>query len=345
MKIVVSGPAAAFSAGTRKKVTDAGRLRRLDGLPFSKDRCAKYLDRSLREIGLTGGVIRLAVEDGGKRLRVVTEYRAARRLQPAELDALVSETVGQWTDGIGEGEFLHRETLGMDVDFSPSLEGKVRAEQVDDGKRAKKPRVDELMKALHERNPRLAARLLAGGAEVNGKNGEGDTPLHVACHRGYFDLARRLLGRGADARAANKSGDTPLARLAMAEPPRARAGLSVPLARELLEKGADVDARNRQGQTPLMWAVNRANLPLVRFLIGAGADVNARDRQKYNESTVLMYASRVDVAKLLLRHGADPAARNAAGEDARECALLNDHVRGYRRLADLIGSYLRRKRG
>src|SRR5262249_22750866 len=113
----------------------------------------------------------------------------------------------------------------------------------------------------------------------------------------------------------------------------------------LLEKGAEVDARDKLGITPLMWAVNRGNLPLIRFLIDAGADVNAKDREKHNESTVLMYAQRIDTAELLLRHGANPSACNASGETAWEYALLNNHIRGYRRLADLIRSYQEHQKG
>lgn len=343
MKIIVSGVAAASALDTDEEITDANRLRKLNGRPYSKDRCSRYLDRSLQEIGVTGGAIRLVFDGEQKGLRVVTEYQAPRRLKPAELERLVNDTVGQWSDGIGEGEFIHRKKLRLDVDLCPLGGGKVRVEQVDDGKKVKTPRVIPLLKALADRNLQEAKKLVAEGADVNCKDKAGDTPLHIACLYGYFDLALLMLDGGADARATNRSGASPLASLAMSQVSKAKAKLTVSVAKALIRKGARVDARDKEGTTPLMWAVNRGNLPLIQFLLDAGADVNAKDRVKYNESTVLMYAQRVDVAEMLLRQGADPSLCNASGENAWEYALVNDHIRGYRRLADLIRSYLGRK--
>jgi hypothetical protein len=108
MKIIVSGPAAAFALDADQAVTDPKRLQQLDGLYYSEDVCSEYLDRELEEIGIRGGAVRLAFDRQEKQLRVVTEYRSPRRLNSSELKKLVEETVGQWSDGIGEEEFLHR---------------------------------------------------------------------------------------------------------------------------------------------------------------------------------------------------------------------------------------------
>jgi ankyrin repeat protein len=205
----------------------------------------------------------------------------------------------------------------------------------------KKPRVMSLCKVIRERNVKKAKKLLAEGADVNTKDREGDTPLHLACLYGILDLALLIHEKGASVQVVNKRGATALVYLAMANVPKAPQRLSVCVANALLEGGASVDAGDKEGITPLMWAVNRGNLLLVEFLIGKGADVNASDRVKYNENTVLMYAQRIDVAEVLLRHGADPSICTAGGENAVEYALLNDHIRGYRRLAALIASYLK----
>lgn len=170
MKIVISGLASASALDCEEEITDPARLRTLDGLDYSTDRCSNYLDRSFEEIGVSGGVVRLAYDAGAEQLRVVTEYQAPRRLKPAELRKLVQETVGQWSDGIGEGEFRHRKKTKMDVNLYPRGRGRVRAEQFDDGKKVRKPRPNALLKALADRNRKEARRLLDEGVEVNGKD-------------------------------------------------------------------------------------------------------------------------------------------------------------------------------
>lgn len=51
--------------------------------------------------------------------------------------------------------------------------------------------------------------LLNGGADVNFKDGEGNTALHVASFYSRAELARVLLSRGASVTVKNSSGCTP----------------------------------------------------------------------------------------------------------------------------------------
>ena len=119
MKITVTGPASAWDHELETAVVDPKRLSQLDGLQYSDDLCVTYLDDDLAEIGLVGGAIRLAFESLGGPLKVITEYQSPRRLKPSELKRLMEYTVGQWSDGIGEGSFAHRDRLGMDVELFP----------------------------------------------------------------------------------------------------------------------------------------------------------------------------------------------------------------------------------
>ena len=54
--------------------------------------------------------------------------------------------------------------------------------------------------------------LLDGGADVNAKDGEGNTALTWAANEGKVDAAKALIAGGAEVNIQNKSGTTPLTR-------------------------------------------------------------------------------------------------------------------------------------
>jgi len=135
MKIVISGPAAAFLSGDQQ-VTDVETLRSLDGLVYEEEVCASFLSEAFDDIGLEGGSLRIAFDASTHCLRVVTEYQASRRLGKRELAALIEETRGQWSDGIGEscfGDYEDRTGIGISVFPIPYAHNEVRAQQIDDG--------------------------------------------------------------------------------------------------------------------------------------------------------------------------------------------------------------------
>ena len=77
------------------------------------------------------------------------------------------------------------------------------------------------------------------GADVNVKNREGNTPLHLVVYRGELDIAEFLVSNGADVNAKNNDGWTPLHRVK-----------NLSTAKFLVSKGADVNAKNKWGWTP-----------------------------------------------------------------------------------------------
>ena len=126
--------------------------------------------------------------------------------------------------------------------------------------------------ALHwaaYRDEREVADLLIGaGAGVNAANDLGVTPLWAACENGSAAVALRLLDAGADPNAALLSGETPLMTAA-------RVGAADVVSR-LLAAGADVGATGGRGQTALMWAVSQRHPAVVEALLVHGAAVDAR---------------------------------------------------------------------
>jgi hypothetical protein len=100
--------------------------------------------------------------------------------------------------------------------------------------------------ALHEAadgaKPEAAALLLQRGAQVDARDGGGDTPLLVAARRGAAPVIEVLLGAKADANARDARGGTPLMLAVAAQ--------SQPSAELLLAHGADATLRNAQGLSP-----------------------------------------------------------------------------------------------
>jgi ankyrin repeat protein len=152
--------------------------------------------------------------------------------------------------------------------------------------------------------------LLDQGADVNARDGYGNTALLKAADRDVLDDAAKgmldlLLAKGADVNAKDRDGNTALMRAADA------GKLQLDVIRFLADKGADVDAKDRYGYTSLM----KAPLVVVKLLAEKGADVDARDE---NDKTLLMKAvwnkSPVELVKVLLDHGADMKLRDKDGK-------------------------------
>ncbi|HOW55229.1 MAG TPA: ankyrin repeat domain-containing protein [Syntrophorhabdaceae bacterium] len=80
-------------------------------------------------------------------------------------------------------------------------------------KRAQKNLAYRLFDAGRDGDVEAATRAidegLEEGADINGKNEDGRTPLHTACAHGHVNVVRLLLERGADPNARDNSGETP----------------------------------------------------------------------------------------------------------------------------------------
>jgi ankyrin repeat protein len=114
--------------------------------------------------------------------------------------------------------------------------------------------------------------LLAHGFDINVRDHDGATPLHLAVGGGFGDFpeaadpsgrtngVRTLLRSGADARARDNAGRTPLHSFAASGVRR------LGLLKLLIAFGADVEARDDLGKRPLDLAIEADNVHVIRAL-------------------------------------------------------------------------------
>ena len=85
--------------------------------------------------------------------------------------------------------------------------------------------------------------LIKRGADVEAKNDDGETPLHMVAYRNSIETAKLLIEMGADVDAKDDYGETPLH--------WASYNNRIEIAKLLIDKGADVEAKRNDGWTPL----------------------------------------------------------------------------------------------
>jgi hypothetical protein len=187
---------------------------------------------------------------------------------------------------------------------------------------------------------------IKNGADINGKDRNGRTPLMHALDNSNTDAIQVLLKSGASVDT-TKNGRVALSYAAMHADSKKvptvltviiNAGANVneedgedvtPLMsvannidamKVLINAGADINLHNKKGVTALMWAASYPNIDTLNALINEGSDVNAANN---DGKTVLMYAasgeryeSHANVVKALLDAGADITARDNTGKSA-----------------------------
>lgn len=122
--------------------------------------------------------------------------------------------------------------------------------------------------------------------DVNTKDADGNTPLHLAAQEGDHKKVEALLKNGADVDAKGKNGNTPLH---IATHKRCAQSVKV-----LLKSGADVNAKSNLDWTPLHLAAWNNAFDTAEILLKNGANINAKN--KYGE-TPLKIASNENASE------------------------------------------------
>lgn len=156
---------------------------------------------------------------------------------------------------------------------------------------------EALPDVVRTNNAALLRTLLAGGANLEAQDAQGNTALHWAALNGDDALVRELLKRGAHVNATNHHGATPLI----------YAVGNLDSVKALINRGAAVNRASTFGTSPLIAAARYPqSSAIVRFLLQHGADPQVKDKVDGNALTAAAAAGDAKTAKLLLEAGLKP---------------------------------------
>ncbi|KAL1496883.1 hypothetical protein AB1Y20_014463 [Prymnesium parvum] len=131
-------------------------------------------------------------------------------------------------------------------------------------------RRQEMLRAAQNGDVRELRRLLRNNANIEERNNDGASPLHLAAMNGHEGAVRLLLEKNANIAVRENFGCSPLHMAAMN-------GHEV-IVRLLLENNADIAARdNEDGYSPLHCAASFGHESAVRLLLENNADIAARE--------------------------------------------------------------------
>ncbi|KAK3169469.1 hypothetical protein OEA41_008852 [Lepraria neglecta] len=164
----------------------------------------------------------------------------------------------------------------------------------------------------------LAQRLLKNGAETNGLDFVGSTPLHRAAEHGHVDVVRLLLDNHADVGIRDDLSRTPLHAALLQKAKSSKEVVSL-----LVKRNVDIEAKDYKRQTALCAAIRSGSLIIARYLLQRGADVEAKFNNDAGGTLLFDAAGRGHKSgvQLLLDEGANIEAINKNGDIALNVAV------------------------
>ena len=176
--------------------------------------------------------------------------------------------------------------------------------------------------------------LLDHGADANIASADGNSPLHTAVSKGFFDITKLLVEKGSYVNLQNKEGRTPLF-------------LSVKnkheqLIKLLIENEADVRIGYKENSTERFYLVRgknrgraawhyiageQVNEPeIIDLLVKSGANVNAQDAEGFTPLHMAAIHGNLKIVKKLVDLDADVNIVATDGKNAAELAHLNEEL-------------------
>ena len=133
--------------------------------------------------------------------------------------------------------------------------------------------------------------LLNRGTDIEARNLDRETALHIAAKMGHEQIVHLLLDRGADIEAKKLNSETALH-------VAAKMGHEQ-IVHLLLDRGADIEAKNGYLETALHLATLKGDDKIMNLLLDRGADVDAKDKGLRTASQIAFSVKNFEMGMLM----------------------------------------------
>ena len=173
-----------------------------------------------------------------------------------------------------------------------------------------------LMGAATNGNLEIVKKLRAAGADIELRDWNGSTALHIAILNNHTEIVQQLIDDKANIDAADKEGNTALM-LAAKEG-------NIEIVEQLLTAKAHINMQDRIGWTALICAAQRGYPKIVQRLLQAGANPDIQTNIGITALWIATAWGHTEVMEQLLVGGANIYLANHKGETALDYALRLD---------------------
>ena len=155
-------------------------------------------------------------------------------------------------------------------------------------------------------SPEIIKYLVEQGANVNEKDGHGNTALHFAANDGSWEIVKYLVEHGANVNEKDGDGNTGLYKAAFSG--------SLEIVKYLVEYEVNVNEKNVVGDSALLVTARHGWLKIVKYLVEHRADINCKSMK---DKTALHYAvefGSLEMVEYLVENGANVTREELHGE-------------------------------
>jgi ankyrin repeat protein len=234
------------------------------------------------------------------------------------LSSIFSSLVDQDHDGLNQDDDDDDDEGDNPELGEDEIDGELEDDESDIGP-ALGPETFALFEAIEEDDSDAVKKAIDAGAEVEDRDEEGRTALHVAALAGSPQIISLLVDAGADLSAMTETDEMSALMIAISEG-------NDPSFDVLLELGADPNQADANGFTPLMVAAQFGQWQMVEALIHRGAKIDAKTLRGSTALSAALTSNNVDVAIVLAEQGADWRAQvnDQIDKSCAEFALTNE---------------------